>query len=89
MTQTNDKNEEQPIAFFSEGLKQYDDKYNFVGKKALVLIRYLNKFRYLLSHNKIHLVVHHANVRDFILSKDSSEKRAEWITKVMEYDVDI
>jgi hypothetical protein len=28
-------------------------------------------------------------VRDFLLNKDINEKRAGWITKVMEYDVDI
>lgn len=58
-------------------------------KQALAIIRALKKFRQLLSHNKIHLLVHHASVKDFLLRKDISEKRAGWITKVMEYDVDI
>ena len=89
MTQTNDKNEEQPIAFFSEGLKEYEDKYSYVEKQAFVIIRALNKFRHLLSHNKIHLLVPHASVKDFLLRKHISEKRAGWITRVMEYDVDI
>ena len=89
LTQTNDKNEEQPIAFFSEGLKEYEDKYSYVEKQALAVIKALNKFRHLLSHNKIHLLVPHASVKDFLLRKDISEKRAGWITKVMEYDVDI
>ncbi len=31
----------------------------------------------------------HASVKYFLLSKDISEKRAGWITGVMEYDVDI
>ena len=30
LTQKNDKNEEKPIAFFSEGLKEYEDNYNYV-----------------------------------------------------------
>ena len=89
LTQTNDKNEEQPIAFFSEGLKEYEDKYNYVEMQALAVIRALKKFRHLLSHNKIHLLVPHASVKDFLLSKDVTEKRAGWIAKVMEYDVDI
>ena len=42
-----------------------------------------------MSHNKIHLLVPHMSVRDFLLSKDINEKRDGWITKVMEYDVDI
>ena len=89
LTQTNDKIEEQPIAFFSEGLKEYEDKYSYVEKQALAVIRALKKFRHLLSHNKIHLLVPHASVKDFLLRKDISEKRAGWITRVMEYDVDI
>ena len=88
-TQTNDKNEEKPIAFFSEGLKEYEGKYNCVEKQVLVVIRALKKFRHLLSHNEIYLLVPHASVKDFLLRKDISEKRAGWITKVMEYDVDI
>ena len=39
LTQMNDKNEEKPITFFSEGFKEYEDKYSFVEKKALVVIR--------------------------------------------------
>ena len=35
------------------------------------------------------MLVPHASVKDFLLRKDISEKRAGWITKVMEYDVDI
>ena len=88
LTQTNE-NEEQPIAFFSEGLKEYEDKYNYVEKKALAVIRDLKKFRHLLSHNKIHLLVPHASVKDFLLRKYIGEKRASWITRVMEYDVDV
>lgn len=89
LTQTNDKDEEQSIAFFSEGLKEYEDKYSYVEKQALAVIRALKKFRNLLSHSNIHLLVPHASVNDFFLSKDISEKRASWVTKVMEYDVDI
>lgn len=89
LTQANDKNEEQPIAFFSEGLREYKDKYSYVEKKALVIIRALKKFRHLMSHNKIYFLVPYVSVKDFLLRKDISEKRAGWVTKVMEYDVDI
>ena len=41
LTQTNDQNEEQSIAFFSEGLKEFEDKYSFVEKQALAVIRSL------------------------------------------------
>lgn len=89
LTQLNDRNKEKPITFFSEGLKEYKDEYNYVEKKTLMVIRVLKNFRNLISHNKIHLLVPHASVKDFLLRKDINEKREGWITKVMEYDVDI
>ena len=58
-------------------------------KQSLVFIRALKKFKHLLSHNKIHLLVPHVSMKEFILSKDINEKIARWVTKVMEYDVDI
>ena len=54
-----------------------------------MVIRALKKFSHLLSHNKIHLLVPHASVKDFLLGKDISKKTSGWITKVMEYDMDI
>ena len=89
LTQLNDKNEEQPIAFFIEGVEEYEDKYSYVEKQALAVIRSLKKFKHLLSHNKIHLLVPHVSVKDFLLSRDISGKRVGCITKVMEYGVDI
>ena len=49
----------------------------------------MQTFEHLLSNNKVHLLVPHASMKDFISNKDIDEKRAGWITKVMEYDVDI
>lgn len=80
---------EQPISFFSEGLKDYELKYNYVEKQVIIVMRALKKFRHMLSNNKIQLLVPHANVKDFLLNKDIGEKRVGRITKVMEYDHDI
>ena len=76
------------MAFFSEGLKNYEDNYNFMEKQVLAMVRALKIFRHLLSHNKVHLLVPHISVKD-LLNKDINEKRTRWITKVMEYDMDI
>lgn len=85
----NDADEEQPIAFFGEAIKDYEDKYSYVENHVLVFIRALKKFEHLLSHNKVQLLVRHASVNDFHFKKDINEKRAIWITKVMDYDIDI
>jgi len=79
----------QPIAFFSQGLEEYEQKYSFIEKHFLVVVKSLKKFRHLVSNNKIHLMVAHPSVKEFLLSRDVNEKRAGWITKVMQYDVEI
>lgn len=75
LTQLNDKNLEHPIAFFSEGLKDYELKYNYVEKQVLTIVRALNKFRHMLSNNKTQLLFPHANIKDCVFNKDMNEKR--------------
>ena len=55
----------------------------------MYVIRTLKKFKHMLSHNKIPLLVPHVGVKDFLLNKDVNEKMVGRITKVMEYDIDI
>lgn len=89
LVQQSSKGLEQPITFFSKGLAEYEQRYSFVEKHVLAVVKSLKKIRNLLSHNKIHLRVAHPSVKEFLLNKDLNEKRASWITKVMEYDVSI
>lgn len=89
LVQQNFEGLEQPIAFFSKGLEDYEQRYSFVKKHVLVVIKSLKKFRHLLSHNKVFLRVAHPSVKEFLLRKDLNEKQVGWITKVMEYDVEI
>ena len=80
---------EQLISFSSEGLNDYEGRYIYVKKMVLFVVRALKKFRLLLSHNKVQLLVPHSGVKDFLLNNDINEKRARWITKVMEYEIGI
>lgn len=89
LTQLNKETLQHPIAFFSEGLKDYEVKYSYIEKQALVFVRALKKFRHMLSNNRIQLMVPHAIIQEFLLSRDINKKRVGWITRVMEYDVDI
>ena len=43
----------------------------------------------MFSNNKIKLLVAHPFVKDFLLNKDLNTKRSGWITKAMEYDIEI
>ena len=81
--QQNDEGFEQPLTFFSQGLKDYELHYTFVEKHVLVVIRSLKKLRHMLSNNKIQLMVAHPFVKDFLLNKDLNTKRAGWITEAM------
>ncbi|KAH9295059.1 hypothetical protein KI387_038647 [Taxus chinensis] len=89
LAQQNKEGLEQPVAFFSQGLEEYETRYSFIEKHVLAVIRSLKKFKHLVSNNKIQLLVSHAGVKDFLLNKDLNEKRAGWITRVMEYDIEI
>lgn len=89
LIQLNKEGSNHPIAFFSQGLEDYKVKYSFIEKHVLAIIRSLKKFKHLVSNNKIKILVSHAGVKDFLLKKDLNEKRAGWITRVMEYDIEI
>lgn len=89
LVQQNQEGLEQPTAFFSQVLKDCELSYSFVEKHVLSIIRSLKNFRHMLSNNKIHLLVAHPSIKEFLLRKELNEKRVDWITKVMEYDVDI
>ncbi|KAH9326344.1 hypothetical protein KI387_006522 [Taxus chinensis] len=75
--------------FILQSLEDYEVRYSFIEKQVLAVIRGLKKFKHLVSNNKIQLLVSHAGVKEFLLSKDLNEKHARWITRVMEYDIEI
>lgn len=89
LVQKNDEGQEQPVAFFSKGMDDYEQRYTFFEKHVLAAIKALKKFKHLIANNIVHLMVAHPSVKEFLLSKDVNEKRAGWITRVMEYDVQI
>lgn len=80
---------EHPIAFHSKTLKEYEAKYNFVEKKDLAMVKGLKKFRHFITCNKTMVYVTHPSVREYIMEGDIIEKRVNWITKILEYDVDV
>ena len=63
LVQKNVEGLEQPISFFIKGLEDYEQKYTFIEKHVLAIVKSLKKFRHLLSHNKIHLQVAHSSVK--------------------------
>jgi len=49
----------------------------------------LKKFKHYVSHNKILVFTIHPYVRNYVIQVDLDEGKTIWITKIMEYDVDI
>lgn len=68
------------MAFFSQGLKEYKERYSFIEKHVLAIVRSFTKLRQILFNNKIKLLVVHPPVKEFLLSKDLNGKRVGWVT---------
>lgn len=47
----------------------------------------LKKFKYMIVRNKTLVYVSHSNMREYIMEGDITEKRDNWITKILEYDI--
>lgn len=84
-----EKGSEHPIAIHSKTLKEYEAKYNFVEKKTLAIVKGLTKFRNFITYNNTTVYVAHPSVREYIMEGDITEKRENWITNILEYDIDV
>lgn len=49
----------------------------------------LKKFRHFITYNKTVVYVAHSVVCEYIMEGEIIEKRANWITKILEYDIDV
>jgi len=49
----------------------------------------LEKFKHYVSHNRILVFTIHLDVRNYVIQGDLGEGKAGWITKIMEYDIEI
>ena len=52
-------------------------------------MKWLKKFKHYVSHNKILVFTIHPNVRNYVIQGDLGEGNTGWITKIMEYDIEI
>ena len=58
-------------------------------KHAYALVKALKFFRIYLLHSKILEYVPNAAIKEILTQLDFEGKRGRWITKIMDYDVDI
>lgn len=55
----------------------------------MAIVKGLKTFRHFIACNKTTVYVTHPSVREYIMEGDIIEKRANWITKILEYDIDV
>ena len=87
--QKNDEGLDHPIAFFNRTLRDIELKYDPIEKQAYALIKSLKNFRIYILHAKVIAYVPSAAVKDVLTQPDIDGKRAKWISKLMEFDVEV
>ena len=89
LTQTNQEKVEAPIAFFSSNLQGAELNYLDVEKQAYAVFKAIKYFRPFLLKTHTKIIVPFLAVRNLLVQKDVGEKRANWVTALQEYDIEI
>jgi hypothetical protein len=89
LLQKNDQGQEQPISFYSKALRDAELQYEIMEKQAYVLVKALKAFRVYVLHSRITAYVPSASVKDILIQPDIDERRGKWITKILEFDLEI
>jgi hypothetical protein len=58
-------------------------------KQAYALVKALKDFRVYVLHSNIIAYVPSASVKDILIQPDIDERRGKWITKILEFDLEI
>ena len=89
LTQLNDQQIEAPISFFSSNLQEAELNYSDVEKKAFAVFKSIKHSRPFLLKTHTKIIVPFSAVRQLLIQKEVGEKRANWVTTLQEYDIDI
>ncbi|XP_059073231.1 uncharacterized protein LOC131874037 [Cryptomeria japonica] len=90
LTQNHDDNVEVPIAFMSIPLKERELKYSIVKKQAFAVVKAVKQFRFYILNSHSNIYVPDTIVKTILTQQEIGlSKRASWIAKVREYDIDI
>ena len=89
LLQKDDEGLDHAIAFFSKTLRDAELKYDPIEKQAYALINSLKTFRIYILHAKFLAYVPSATVKDVLTQPDMDGKRAKWIAKLIEFDIEV
>eukprot|EP00253_Pinus_taeda_P021351 PITA_21351 len=89
LMQLDEEGSEHPVAFFSKTLRGAELKYDIIEKHAYALIKSLKTFRIYILHSKIIAYVPSASIKDVLTQPDADRKRAKWIAKLIEFNIEM
>jgi len=89
LTQLNDQNIEEPISFFRSDLKRVKLNYSVVDKQAFAIFKTLKHSGTFLLKTHTKILVPYPAVRQLLIQREVGKKRANWVTALQEYDVEI
>eukprot|EP00253_Pinus_taeda_P005008 PITA_05008 len=89
LTQINDHNLEAPISFYSSNLQGAELNYFEVEKQAFVVYKAVKHYRPFLLKAHTKVIVPFSAIRQLLIQRELGEKRANWVTTLQEYDLEI
>jgi hypothetical protein len=89
LTQKKSENNEVPIAFMSSAFKGDELNYPAVDRQAYDVFKEVKHFRSYLLKSRTKVIVPYPAVRNLLVQKELGEKRANWVTSLQEFDLEI
>lgn len=89
LLQVDEGGSEHPVAFFSKTLRDAKLRYDSIEKQEYALIKSLKSFRVYIMHSKIIAYVPSAALKDVLTQLDADGRRARWIAKLIEFNVEL
>jgi hypothetical protein len=89
LTQKNAENNEVPIAFMSYAFKGAELNYPVVDQQDYAIFKEVKHFRSYLFKSRAKIIVPYPTIRNLLVQKELGEKRANWVTSLQEYEIEI
>jgi hypothetical protein len=89
LTQKNAEKNKVPIAFMSSVFKGVELNYPAVDQQAYDFFKETKHFRSYLLKSRMKIIVPYPAVKNLLVQKELGEKRANWVTSLQEYDIEI
>jgi hypothetical protein len=82
-----EKNFENPIAYFSRILRDSPLRYDIMEKQEYALVKALKEFRTYILHSHVIAYMPNNFVKDILTQPDLEGRRGKWIVVMLDYDL--